>query len=183
MTCPGFAEAIFLQLKVSRRFASLISMFIPVPLPAEAMFLRLRLSRLLALTINEPPADAIFLKLKLSIIIMNFWVNYSAVTCPSRIGLVSEAEQMPRWLASWGEGVVTMRITFSDSSISTMYEKLGLLISGYLTRCVNCFRLSVVKSCESCVSLSSYSPFTIGGDYVLIFAQLFTPPFRAVFKV
>lgn len=68
MTCPGFAEAIFLQLKVSRWLASLISRFTPVLLPADAMFLRLRLSRLLALTIMEPPADAIFLKLKLSIV-------------------------------------------------------------------------------------------------------------------
>lgn len=90
---------------------------------------------------------------------------------------------MPRWLASWGEGVVTMRITFSYSAISTMNEKFGMLISGNLTRGVNCFRLSIVKSCESCVSLSSYSPFSIGGDYMLVFAQLFTPPFRAMFKV
>lgn len=79
----------FLQLSESKWAASFIIKSAPLVLPAEAMFLRLRLSKLLALTIKEPPADAILRNDKLSIGFMNIKVNHSAVTCPSRIGLVS----------------------------------------------------------------------------------------------
>ena len=81
---------------------------------------------------------------------------------------------MPRWLASRGEGVVTMRITFSEFSISTMYEELGMLISGNLTRCAYSVRLFIIKSCESRVPLSSYSPSTINGDNMLVLAHSVT---------
>ena len=172
------------QLRVVNVSASFTIKSHPFDLHVLAMVCRFRLVYLVALTITEPPALAIVCKFKVVFIeINNKLVNHFAVACPSRIGLVSKAEQIPRWLASRGEGVVGMRITFSYSTISTMYEKFGMLISGNLTRCVNRFRLSVKKSSESCVSLSSNSPFTIGRDYVLVLSHSKTPPSCARIKV
>ena len=52
-----------------------------------------------------------------------------------------------------------------------MNEKLGTLILGNLSGGAYGVRLPIIKSCESCVSLSSYPPFTIGWDNVLVFSH------------
>ena len=46
----------------------------------------------------------------------------SAVTCPSRIGLFTGRRECQGWLASWGEGVVTMRVTLPNFTVSSMNE-------------------------------------------------------------
>ena len=76
-----------------------------------------------------------------------------------------------------------MRVALSYSTVSSVNEKLGMLILGNLSGGANSVRLSVVKNCESWVSLSSYPPFAIGRDNVLIFSHWVTPPFRAMIKV
>ena len=76
-----------------------------------------------------------------------------------------------------------MRVALPDFAVSSMNEKFGMLILGNLSGCAYSVRLSVVKSCESRVSLSSNSPSTIGGDYVLVLSRTITPPFCARIKV
>lgn len=70
-------------------------------------------------------------------------VIYSTTTCPCSIRTLHQAERMLRLSTSWRKWIVSMGISFSNLTIATMNEQLGMLIPGNLASSSNCVRLPI----------------------------------------
>ena len=69
------------------------------------------------------------------------------------------------------EWIVTMCITFTDSSVLAVDEQFRGLVARNFTSACNCFSLCVKQTCVFLVTFSLYAPLTVYRNYMLIFAH------------
>lgn len=100
---------------------------------------------------------------------MSLWhIFHFITTCPYDIRAPLLAEGTLRFLTSWREVGISIRIPFSNLAITAVNEQFGLLIYGNLTSRCNCVRLSVEYWSYSCITFASNTPSPFSWNYMLV---------------